>query len=198
MPLAELVEPTSPFPRCAVQEALGGLFETRHLPVPHGFVVHLPRICVRHPGRLVGQQIADMDQLVQADEQRIAGHRTVRGVRGVAEAGGRQWQNLPECLLRTDQKVHKAVAGQSQGADAVGAGQRGGMEQDPARSFRQFQLLHARQVLGKSSVRAPALIVVTAQKLASGNHCACPRGSKSLSFRVVRPAIGDRRLSGSG
>ena len=84
-------------------------------------------------GRAAEQTV--VRQLVQTDEHRVArkGRKALIGRVGVARWAKRQ--QLPDRLPRRDEPIHEAIGRIPQLPDAMGAGQRGGMQQDARLSW---------------------------------------------------------------
>ena len=70
-------------------------------------------------------------QAVERDEERVAGEGREALVRRVAVAGGAEGQDLPQALAGLLQEVEEGGRLRAQLSDAVGTGQRRGVEQDP-------------------------------------------------------------------
>src|SRR5207245_7049872 len=115
--------------------AVRGL-QPRQLEVDHGAVVDVACGEVSAPHVPRAQQSL-LDQEVEAHQQRVAGEGGEALVGRVAVAGGPQRQHLPELLLRGGQEVEEAEGLRSQLAEAEAAGQRRGMQKDPAHALRE-------------------------------------------------------------
>ena len=120
-----------------------GLRQERLLELDHGPEVDLSR---RELGPLLqvgsGQQ-ALLAQAVEGDEQRVARERREALVGRVAVAGGAEGEDLPEGLAGLRQEVQEGGRLVPQLTDAVGAGQRRGVEEDPGGSVshRAYSIL---------------------------------------------------------
>ncbi len=96
--------------------------QNRHLEVDHSPVFHASGRevrCVRHVG---GRQSAFFDELVQADQQRVAGKGRERLIGRITVAGWPQGQHLPQALPAGVEKIHKPIGRLPQFANAEGTG----------------------------------------------------------------------------
>ena len=112
-----------------------GLRQQGPLELDHRPEVHLP---LREPGPLLqvgGGQQALLAQAVEGDEQGVARERREALVRRVAVAGGAEGEDLPEGLAGLRQEVEEGGRLGPELADAVGPGQRRGVEEDPGGSL---------------------------------------------------------------
>src|SRR4029453_19515414 len=84
------------------------------------------------PGHVLLRQQSLLDEEVEADQERVARESGEALVGRVAVARGAERQHLPQPLLRPRHEVEQPHGLVAELADAVGAGQRRRMEEDPA------------------------------------------------------------------
>ena len=118
-----------------VDEVAGGFFEEGEFLGEDGFVVDVAAGS-RQAGEAIALDPVAAGEILERDEQGIAGEGGQRRVRRVAVAGGAEGKNLPEALLRCGEEVGERIGGGPEIADATQRRQRSNVQQESRRALK--------------------------------------------------------------
>ena len=112
--------------------AFPGLLQQGDTGLGQMVVIHPVRVGPAGPVQLLGGEEPLGRQFIQVDEIGVAGKGGGGHIGGGAVPRWDKGQDLPVVLPGLGEKIHEPPGGSAQGADAVGAGQRGHGQQDAA------------------------------------------------------------------
>ena len=131
----------------AALEGLPGFRETDPLEPLHRFIVD-PILGLAPEGLEVRRcEQAVLTELVEREEQGIAGRGRGRVVGRMAVAGGADGQHLPPGLAAGGEEISEGEGLAAKVADAMGAGQRGRMQEKSRGAPAQSGLVHRRGLI---------------------------------------------------
>ena len=112
-------------------------------------VIHPVRVGPAGPVQLLGGEEPLGRQFIQVDEIGVAGKSGGGHIGGGAVPRWDKGQDLPVVLPGLGEKIHEPPGGSAQGADAVGAGQRGHGQQDAAGTMIFHETMPPKREYGK-------------------------------------------------
>jgi len=95
---------------------------------------------------LAGGQQTICDEVVERDQQRVAGERRKALIRRIPVTGRPQRQDLPDALARGSEQVYELVSAVTEVANPVGSGKRCRVEKDATRARRHHSLCGYAQI----------------------------------------------------